>query len=125
MLLFRGSAALVRSPAISLTFSPAQVRRASSYTSDLAPPPGGKGPSRRVLWFFNYVLTKQTDEVSSALLPPSNPFDLRTDRGPSSMDARHRFFALTNGSIGKGFQLGANFHSNSALPYNITTGFDN
>ena len=41
------------------------------------------------------------------------------------MDARHRFFALANGSIGKGFQLGANFHSNSALPYNITTGFDN
>jgi carboxypeptidase family protein len=91
----------------------------------LSSAPGAKGPPRRVLWFFNYVLTKQTDEVSSALLPPSNPFNLRADRGPSSMDARHRFFALANGTIGKGFQLGANFHSNSATPYNITTGFDN
>ena len=86
--------------------------------------PGSKAPFR-MLWFFNYILSSTNDEVGSPLQPPSNPFDLRADRGPSLIDSRHRFFALWSGSLGKGFQLGSFFRANSATPYNITTGFDN
>lgn len=73
----------------------------------------------------NYVLSKSTNETDSPLSLPVNNFDLRAERGPSAMDMRHRFFLMSNYTLPRGLRLGTILQTNSATPYNITTGFDN
>jgi hypothetical protein len=72
----------------------------------------------------NYQLSKTTNDSDSALSLPTNNFDLRGERGPALIDARHRMFLMTNYTIYKGLRLGTILMANSATPYNITTGFD-
>jgi hypothetical protein len=72
----------------------------------------------------NYMLSKATNETDSPLSLPANNFDLRGERGPALIDARHRVFILSNFTLPKGLRLGTSFQANSATPYNITTGFD-
>lgn len=72
----------------------------------------------------NYQLSKTTNESDSALSLPANNFNLRGERGPALMDARHRAFLMTNYTLYKGWRLGTILQANSATPYNITTGFD-
>ncbi|MBI3423928.1 MAG: TonB-dependent receptor [Acidobacteria bacterium] len=73
----------------------------------------------------NYVLSKSTNESDSPLSLPVNSFDLRGERGPSLMDARHRLFVLSNYTLPRGLRLGTILQASSATPYNVTTGFDN
>lgn len=80
--------------------------------------------AKGVFFFVNYSLSKSTDEADDIFGLPTNNSNLRAERGPSLLDARHRFVAMMNMRLFKGLRLGALFMSNSATPYNITTGFD-
>ncbi len=73
----------------------------------------------------NYVLSKSTNESDGPLSLPVNSFDLRAERGPSMLDARHRLFVLSNYTLPRGLRLGTILQTSSATPYNVTTGFDN
>jgi Carboxypeptidase regulatory-like domain len=72
----------------------------------------------------NYVYSKTVNETDEPLSLPANNFDLRSERGPSLQDIRHRFFVISNFTLPMGFRLGTIFQASSASPYNITTGFD-
>ncbi|HVQ39155.1 MAG TPA: carboxypeptidase regulatory-like domain-containing protein [Pyrinomonadaceae bacterium] len=88
----------------------------------------GVGPARFVNGFFwsaNYLLMKNTNEADSPFSLPVNNFNLRAERGPSAADLRHFFSAFANRRLFKGFGISAIVNATSALPYNITTGFDN
>jgi hypothetical protein len=85
------------------------------------------GPAKFVqglFWNLNYLLMKNTNEADSAFSLPSNNFDLRADRGPSANDFRHLFSGFISKRLPAGFSISTIFQTSSALPYNITTGFD-
>jgi hypothetical protein len=82
-------------------------------------------PGSRLYWILFYSWQKQINEADSALSLPGNNYDLRAERGPALTDARHSFFGILNLRAYKGVRVGGVFHAESALPYNITTGFDN
>jgi hypothetical protein len=81
-------------------------------------------PQAHFFFALSYVLSKSTSDSDGPLSLPADNFDLRAERGPSPGDARHRLFAMGNASLPLGFRLSAAFRIRSALPYNITTGFD-
>jgi Carboxypeptidase regulatory-like domain len=86
------------------------------------------GPAKFVqglFWSVNYLLMKNTNEADSPFSLPSDNFNLRADRGPAATDFRHLISGFVNKRLGKGFGVSAIFQATSALPYNITTGFDN
>jgi Carboxypeptidase regulatory-like domain len=88
----------------------------------------GVGPAKFVNGFFwsaNYLLMKNTNEADSPLSLPSDNFNLRADRGPSANDFRQLFSAFVNRRLVRGIGVSAIIQATSALPYNITTGFDN
>jgi hypothetical protein len=64
------------------------------------------------------------NEADSPFSLPSNNFNLRADRGPSANDFHHLISAFINKRLKKGFAASAIVQATSALPYNITTGFD-
>lgn len=79
---------------------------------------------RKFHFMANYVLSRSLDETDGPLSLPSNNWDPRADRGPSSFDVRHRLFIMGSPPRWKGFQLSPMFQASSAPPYNITTGYD-
>jgi hypothetical protein len=88
----------------------------------------GIGPAKFVNGFFwnvNYLLMKNTNEADSPFSLPTNNFNFRADRGPASNDFRHLLNAFTSRRLPKGFSISAIISATSALPYNVTTGFDN
>ncbi len=88
----------------------------------------GIGPARFVqglFWNVNYLLMKNTNEADSPFSLPSNNFNLRADRGPSATDFRHLISGFISKRLPYGFAASTIFQATSALPYNITTGFDN
>ena len=88
----------------------------------------GVGPAKFVNGFFwsaNYLLMKNTNEADSPFSLPVNNFNLRAERGPAAGDIRHFFSAFASRKLRKGFGVSAIINATSALPYNITTGFDN
>lgn len=88
----------------------------------------GVGPAKFVNGFFwnvNYLLMKNTNETDGPFSLPSNNFNLRADRGPSTSDFHHLLSAFASRNLKKGFAVSAIINATSALPYNITTGFDN
>ncbi len=88
----------------------------------------GVGPATFVNGFFwnvNYLLMKSTNEADSPFSLPSNNFNLRADRGPSASDFRHLISAFVSRRLPKGFSVSGIVQATSALPYNVTTGFDN
>jgi Carboxypeptidase regulatory-like domain len=88
----------------------------------------GIGPAKFVNGFFwsaNYLLMKNTNEADSPFSLPVNNLDLRAERGPASSDIRHFFSAFGSRKLPRGFGVSAIINATSALPYNITTGFDN
>lgn len=88
----------------------------------------GIGPAKFVtglFWNVNYLLMKNTNEADSPFSLPSNNFDLRADRGPSANDFRHLLSGFVSKRLPHGFGISSVFQYTSALPYNITTGFDN
>ena len=87
----------------------------------------GIGPAKFVqglFWNINYLLMKVTNEADSPFSLPSNNFNLRADRGPAANDLRHLISGFVSKRLPRGFAISAIFQATSALPYNITTGFD-
>src|SRR5690349_9538975 len=88
----------------------------------------GIGPAKFVqglFWNINYLLMKNTNEADSPFSLPSNNFTRRADRGPSAADLRHLISGFVSKRLPVGFNISTIFQVTSALPYNITTGFDN
>ena len=88
----------------------------------------GIGPAKFVQGFFwnvNYLLVKNTNEADSPFSLPSNNFNLSADRGPSANDFRHLISGFISKRLPMGLAFSTIFQATSALPYNITTGFDN
>jgi Carboxypeptidase regulatory-like domain len=88
----------------------------------------GVGPAKFVNGFFwnaNYLLMRATNEADSPFSLPVDNFNHRAERGPAASDIRHLFSAFVSRRFFKGFAMSAIVSANSALPYNITTGFDN
>jgi hypothetical protein len=88
----------------------------------------GVGPAKFVNGFFwsaNYLLMKNTNDGDSPFSFPIDNFNLRAERGPSPGDMRHFFSAFGSRKLIRGFSASAIINATSALPYNITTGFDN
>ena len=86
------------------------------------------GPASFVNGFFwsaNYHFMKTTNESDGPLSLPVDNFNHRAERGSSANDFHHIFSAFINRRLFKGFSASAIVSGNSALPYNITTGFDN
>lgn len=87
----------------------------------------GIGPAKFVpglFWNVNYLLMKVTNEADSPFSLPSNNFNLRADRGPAANDLRHLISGFVSKRLPRGFAISAIFQATTALPYNITTGFD-
>ena len=88
----------------------------------------GIGPSRfmssGLFWNVNYLLMKNTNEADSPFSLPSNNFNLRADRGPAANDFRHLISGFVSKRLPLGLGISTIFQATSALPYNITTGFD-
>jgi hypothetical protein len=89
----------------------------------------GLGPAigqlkRRAFWFFNYTLAHTTNDADGAFALPANNYDLRGERGPSATDIRHRFFAMLDMGLVRGFRVANFINLTSAPPYTITTGRD-
>ena len=87
----------------------------------------GVGPAKFVqglFWNVTYLLMKNTNEADSPFSLPANNFDLRADRGPAATDMRHLISGFVSKRLRRGFALSTIFQATSALPYNITTGFD-
>jgi carboxypeptidase family protein len=81
-------------------------------------------PQRRIFGGINYFLSKSVNETDGPLGLPADNLDPRADRGPAPGDARHRLFGMLNMQLAGGLRIGTVFNASSALPYNITTGFD-
>ncbi len=73
----------------------------------------------------NYRLSKTTNEADSAFSLPMNSLDLHAERGPAMSDVRHMMFGMASFPLIQRLRIGTTFNYLSALPYNITTGFDN
>lgn len=86
------------------------------------------GPAKFVNGFFwsaNYLWMKNTNDTDSPLGLPANNFNLRAEHGPAASDIRHFFSAFGSKKLKRGFSASAIVNATSALPYTITTGFDN
>jgi hypothetical protein len=73
---------------------------------------------------FGYFFMKATNESDSPFSLPVNNQDLRAERGPAAYDLRHHLFAMFNYQFPFALRVGTILQANSAMPYNITTGFD-
>ena len=88
----------------------------------------GIGPAKFVNGFFwsaNYLMMQSTNEADSAFSLPMDNSNLRAERGPSATDIHQLFSAFVSRKLVKGFSASAIVNATSALPYNVTTGFDN
>src|SRR5689334_2984988 len=88
----------------------------------------GIGPAKftqGLFWNINYLLMKNTNEADSPFSLPENNFNLRAERGPAANDFRHLISGFISKRLPAGFSISTIFQATSALPYNITTGFDN
>jgi hypothetical protein len=83
-----------------------------------------QNPQRRIFGGINYVLARSINDADGPLSLPADNFNLRAERGPAMTDIRHRLFGMFNAPLLKGFRISSVFNILSAMPYNITTGFD-
>jgi len=81
-------------------------------------------PQRRLFFGGNYQLQRILNYTDSDFSLPADNYDLAAEWGPSSRDARHRFFAMANIGTPKNTRVALFVQGSSALPYNLTTGFD-
>jgi hypothetical protein len=79
---------------------------------------------RRILGMVMYQLGNSRNFADGATSIPSDSLNPDLDWGPSAQDVRHRIFFNFNSPIGRGVRLSLGMQGSSALPYNITTGFD-
>jgi len=81
-------------------------------------------PPKRLSANVNYVFGKAMNETDGAFSLPPDSSDLTGEWGPSRGDARHNLNVGWNSDLIAGFRVAATFRTQSALPYNITTGTD-
>jgi hypothetical protein len=73
----------------------------------------------------SYTLSSSKADVESGdWNTASNEYDRSLDYGPTSQDARHRLSLTGIADLPLGFQLSTIFYYRSALPVNITLGYD-
>jgi Carboxypeptidase regulatory-like domain len=81
-------------------------------------------PEKRIFVGLNYGLSRTINESDGPFGLPADSRNLAAERGPAAMDARHRFGSLANFPLFRTLMVGTSLRVQSALPYNITTGFD-
>ena len=81
-------------------------------------------PARRIFVAANYMLSRSTNDTDSPFSLPADSSNLAAERGPAANDARHRFMSLAQFPLVNRFRLATSVRVQSALPYNITTGYD-
>jgi hypothetical protein len=79
---------------------------------------------RRMIGMVMYQYANSRNFADGATSLPSNSLNPDADWGPSAQDVRHRVFFNFNTPLSYGIRMGLNVQGSSALPYNITTGFD-
>ena len=79
---------------------------------------------RRILGMVMYQFGSARNYADGPTALPSDSNNPNLDWGPSAQDVRHRIFFNFNAPLGRGIRAGLNVQGASALPYNITTGFD-
>ena len=80
---------------------------------------------RPILLFTTmYGLSRQMNDADGPFSLPADNNHLAADWGPARSDARHRVATMMNVSLPKRLRLTVMASATSALPYNITTGFD-
>jgi hypothetical protein len=79
---------------------------------------------RRMLGMVMYQLASVRNYADSATMLPADSTNPDADWGPAAQDVRHRVFFNFNTPLGRGVRMGLNAQGSSALPYNITTGYD-
>lgn len=75
--------------------------------------------------FGNYTLSRTQSDADGAGQTPANPFDLSTEWGRSSRDARHQFFFGGSIRLPWDVRMSPFVNITSGRPFNITTGRDN
>ena len=81
-------------------------------------------PPRRLSANVSYAYGKAMSETDGVFSLPPDGVDVTGEWGPTRADARHRVNASLNSDLPGRFRVSANFRTQSALPYNITTGTD-
>jgi Carboxypeptidase regulatory-like domain len=81
-------------------------------------------PQKRFFLAANYQLSRSKNFSDSPFALPADNYDLAAEWGPSSRDARHRFFGMVNFGLPKNSRIGIFTQGSSAMPYNIIRGVD-
>jgi hypothetical protein len=74
--------------------------------------------------YANYELGKDISDFSSSLALPTDNYNLRSDRGISNSDQRHKLNISFNYEFLKKITISPSFRFESNFPYTITTGRD-
>ena len=74
--------------------------------------------------FGNYVLSDITDDFNNALSLPMNNYNLRLERGTSSLNQKHRINIGLTFDLFKKINVSPSYRIESGQPYTITTGED-
>lgn len=77
-----------------------------------------------MMFWATYVLSKAEDDTDGAEAFPAYSYDLRSEMGRSSLDARHSFYLGGWISAPFGINLSPLVFLRSGLPFNITVGRD-
>ncbi len=80
---------------------------------------------KRIDLLGQYTFSKALDDTSGMFSLPADNYDLRPEFGRADYDRRHRVNVIGTYRLPGGFRAGSIVSINSAMPYNITTGFDN
>jgi hypothetical protein len=81
--------------------------------------------SRRFSVWGGYTLAHMRSDTDNAYQTPADSYDLTTEWGRSSMDARHRVMFGGYVTLPWDFRMGSFVNIASGTPFNITTGRDN
>jgi len=81
--------------------------------------------ANRYSYYVAYTLSKSERDTEDFRFMPQDQRDFAADRGPGANDSRHRLAANAAVDLPYAFQIAGIVTARSALPYNITTGFDN
>ena len=79
---------------------------------------------KKINWFANYELSKNTADFSGALNLPTNNYDVRLDRGLTDADQTHKINVGFNFDVLKKINVAPSLRLESGLPYSVTTGKD-
>ena len=81
-------------------------------------------PFPRLNLMAQYTYSHTIDDTSGMFSLPANNYDLRSERGRSDLDRRHRLNLFATYGLPFALKFGTVVVFNSGIPYNITTGVD-